>query len=123
MICTIRDVINLKLNAAKSTFIIWTTDINGPHHFVFQTFGDTLYKHSLLLVFFARPLIYKICISVLLFLFYEGRFSDLNVLVPDFCSINGFCWHMVLHCSPVNLLLVHLILEFFEDSLLNCGDR
>ena len=73
--------------------------------------------------FFARPLIYKICISVLLFLFYEGRFSDLNVLVPDFCSINGFCWHMVLQCSPVNLLLVHLILEFFEDSLLNCGDR
>ena len=73
--------------------------------------------------FFARPLIYKICISVFSFLFYEGRFLDLNVLVPDFCSINGFCWHMVLKCSPVNLLLVHLILEVFEDSLLNCGDR
>ena len=73
--------------------------------------------------FFARHLIYKIYISVLSFLFYEGRFLDLNVLVVDFCSINGFCWHMVLNCSPVNLLLVHLILEFFEDSLLNCGDR
>ena len=104
MICTIRDVINLKLNAAKSTFIIWTTDINGPHHFVFQNFGDTLYKHSLfffvvvvfLFFFFTWALIYKVCIrSVLLFLFYEGRFSDLNVLVPDVCSINGFCWHMV----------------------------
>ena len=47
----------------------------------------------------------------------------MNVLVPDFCSINGFCWHMVLKCSTVNLFLVHLILEFFEDSLLNCGDR
>ena len=111
MICTIRDVINWKLNAAKSTFVIWTTDIYGPHHFVFQNFGDTLYKHSL---FFARPLIYKICISV--YRFYSmraGFFSDLNVLVLDFCSINGFCWHMVLKCSPVNLLLVDLILEFF----------
>ena len=79
-------------------------DINGPYHFVFQNFGDTLYKHSL---FFARPLIYKIFISVLLFLLlYEGRFSDLNVLVPDFRSIYGFCWHMVLKCSPVYLLFV-----------------
>ena len=120
MTCTIRDAINLKLNAAKSTFIIWTTDSNGPHHFVFQNFGDTLYNIP---CFFARPLIYKICIYVLLFLFYEGRFSGLNVLVPDFCLMNGFCWHMVLKCSPVDLLLVHLLLEFFEDSLLNCGDR
>ena len=120
MICTIRDIIIWTLNAAKSTFIIWTTDIYGPHHFVFQNFGNTLYEHSL---FFARPLIYKICVSVLSFLFYEGRFLYLNVLVPDFCSINGFCWHMVLNCSPVNLLLVHLILKIFEDSLLNCGDR
>ena len=64
IICTIRNVFNLKLDAAESTFIIWATGINGLHHFVVQNFGDTLYKVPL---FFARPLIYKISISIYYF--------------------------------------------------------
>ena len=44
IICIIRNVINLKLDAAESTFIIWATGIDGAHHFVLQNFGDTLYK-------------------------------------------------------------------------------
>ena len=62
------------------------------------------------LAVFARPLIYKTCISAFLFgLFCEGKFSYLIVLVPGFCSINGFGWHMILKSSLVNLRLVHLI--------------
>ena len=56
IICTIRNVFNLKLDAAESTFIIWAMGINGVHHFALQKFGDILYKF---LLFFARPLIYK----------------------------------------------------------------
>ena len=96
--CIIKNVINLKLDAAESTFIIWATGINGAHHFVSQNFGDTLYKYSLV---FARPLIYKTSISVLLFPYCEDRFSDLIILVSGFCSINGFGWHMV---SAVQLI-------------------
>ena len=82
IICTIRNVINLNLDAAESTFITWATDINGVHHFVLQKFGDILYSVHICPLFFARPLIYKNSISVLFFLHCKG-------------SVNGFGWHMV----------------------------
>ena len=82
--------------------------INGSHHFVLQDFGDTLYKYFLI---FARPLIYKNSTSVLLFPYCEGRSSDLIILVPGFCSINGFGHGK---CSPAYLLLVTLILDFWK---------
>ena len=47
IICTIRNVIKLKLDAAESTFIIWGTGINDALRFVLQNFGDTLYKYFL----------------------------------------------------------------------------
>ena len=75
IICAIRNVINLNLDAAESTFITWATDINEVHHFVLQNFGDILYIFCPL--FSARPLIYKNSISVSLFLRCKGRFSDL----------------------------------------------
>ena len=75
IICTIRNVINLNLDAAESNFITWATDINGVYHFVLQNFGDILY--IFVPCFFARPLIYKNSISVLLFLHCKGRFLDL----------------------------------------------
>ena len=43
IICTIRNVINLKLDAAEATFIIWGMGINDALRFVLQNFGDTLY--------------------------------------------------------------------------------
>ena len=94
----VKQVIGIYLGFQVSVYrtigplVIWTMGIYGAHHFVLQNFEDTLYKYSLV---FERPLIYKISISVLLFPYCEGRFSDLitGILVPGFCSINGFGWH------------------------------
>ena len=48
-------MMNLKLDSTRSTVIIWTTDINGPHNFMLHKFGDILYNYNL--VVFAWPLI------------------------------------------------------------------
>ena len=65
IVCTIRDVINLKLDAAKSICIIWTTGINGPHHFALQKFGDTLYKYFLAFRTASNPLNLYLCFNII----------------------------------------------------------
>ena len=80
---------------------------------MFPSFCVTkVWRHTVQILpcFFARPLIYSICISVLLFPYCEGRFLDMILLVHGFCSIlyNGFGSHMV--CA------VQLFFGAFEDA-------
>ena len=103
----------LETGCCRINFHQLGTSINSVHHFMVQNFGDTLYKHSL--VFFTRPLIYSICISVLLFPYFEHRFSDLILLVYGFCSIHHeWIWLAYVKCSPINLVLLHSILDLLK---------
>ena len=112
IICTIGNVIYLKSDAAESTFISWARALIVCIIFWYKGLETHCTNIPL---FFARPLIYSICISVLLFPNCERRFSDLILLVYGFCSIpHEWVWLAYRKYSPINLFLLCSILDLLK---------
>ena len=112
IICTIGNVIYLKPDAAESTFISWARALIVCIILWYKILETHCTNIAL---FFTRPLIYSVCISVLLFPYFEHRFSDLILLVYGFCSIHhGWVWLAYVKCSTINLVLLRSILDLLK---------